>query len=365
MLEETKYLVALSTFPKFGSKSLLKIKRAFSSYRLGWEAGWDKLSKLNMEDKTIEEFIDWREKVDPEIEWQKLSTEDIKVLTPDDINYPPLLKEIYDPPALLYYKGILDPNLDRYSLAVVGSRKPSAYGKQVAWEITGELARQKLTIVSGLALGIDTLCHEATLKANGRTIAVLGSGLNNEHIYPVTNRHLTEKIVASGGAVISEFPWGALPLRHHFPIRNRLISGLCLGALIIEATEDSGSLITARSALEQNRDVFSIPGSIFSPLSAGPNNLLKMGAKVVTAAQDILDALNLEKAEEFITNAKVLPDSAEEAKLLNFLSREPAHIDVLVKSTELSSGTVASCLTLMEMKGRVRNLGGMMYVLAK
>lgn len=364
-MEDVKFLVALSTFPKFGSKSLLKIKRAFSSYQAGWEAGSKELNQLNLEDKTVEEFLEWRGKIDPEIEWQKLATEDIKVLIMDDANYPPLLKEIFDPPALLYYKGVLDPNMDRYSLAMVGSRKPSAYGKQAAWELAGELSRQKLTIVSGLALGIDAICHEAALKAGGRTLAVLGSGLNNEHIYPVTNRPLAERIIKSGGAVISEFPWGALPLRHHFPIRNRLISGLCLGTLVIEAAEDSGSLITARSALEQNRDVFSLPGSIFSSLSVGPNNLLKMGAKVVTDAQDILDALNLEKAEEFIANAQVLPDSAEEAKLLQFLSREPAHIDILVKETQMSSGAVASCLTLMEMKGRVRNLGGMMYVLAK
>lgn len=359
------YLVALSKFPKFGSKSLLKLKRAFSNFEKAFKSNLDKLIKAGIDDNIAMEFISERSKIEPEKEWEKLEKENITVITIDDLTYPPLLKEIYDPPALLYIKGRWEKGLDEFPLAVVGTRQITPYGRQTVLEIVAPLAQAGISIISGLAIGIDAAAHEAALGQNGRTIAVLGSGLDEENIYPTRNRQLAHRIIEKGGAVISEFPTGTLPLRHHFPIRNRIISGLSLGTLVIEAAEDSGSLITARSALEQNREVFSIPGSIFSPISIGPNNLLKMGAKVVTEAQDILDALHLEKAEEFIENKKILPDTAEEAAILNILTREPQHIDEIIKKTSLPSYLASSTLTLMEMKGKVRNLGGMMYVVAR
>lgn len=359
------YLVALSCFPKFGSRSLLKLKRAFSDYQEAFEAGPRELIRAGLDENVAMEFVSERNKIEPEKEWEKVQKENIQVMALDDPNYPALLKEIYDPPALLYVKGRLEKGLDEFSLVVVGTRQITAYGRQITAEIVGPLARHGLTIVSGLALGVDALAHEVALGQNGRAIAVLGSGLDEEHIYPSRNRQLAHRIIENNGAVISEFPLGTLPLRHHFPIRNRIISGLALATLIIEAAEDSGSLITARCALEQNREVFSVPGSIFSPLSFGPNNLLKMGAKVITEAQDILEALNLEKAEDFIENQKILPDTAEEAAVLKLLSREPIHIDEIIKQTALASHQVSSTLTLMEMKGKVRNLGGMMYVVAR
>jgi len=273
-----------------------------------------------------------------------------------------LLKEIYTPPALLYLRGKIEPR-DEFSLGIVGTRKLSAYGQQATPFIAAELARAGLTIISGLAKGIDTLAHRAALSAGGRTIAVLGSGLNKTNIYPFSNRRLAEEI-SRKGAVISEFPLGTQPLAQHFPQRNRIISGLSLGILVIEAPERSGALITAKDALEQNRDVFAIPGPIFAQNSFGTNNLIKMGAKLVGQANDILEELNLSLlTEPSSVDKKIIPDNQEEALILKQLSEEPIHIDKIIKQTKLSTAIVNSNLTLMEMKGKVRNLGGNNYVL--
>ena len=228
-----------------------------------------------------------------------------------------------------------------------------------------ELTRAGLVIVSGLALGIDALAHESCLKFSGRTIAVLGSGLDETSIYPSHNRYLVNKIIDAGGLVLSEFPLGMEPLKHNFPLRNRVVSGLSRGVLVIEAPEDSGALITARNALEQNREVFAIPGSVYNSNSLGPNNLIKMGAKLVTNAEDVLEALDLSLVKEFVETKKIVPDSKEEAQVLQHLSHDSIHIDDLVRLTQLDTSVINSTLTLMEMKGRVRNLGGMQYVIAK
>lgn len=362
-MEDAAYLVACSAFAKFGSRSLLKLKRAFSNWQEVWSAPLLALHQAGIGEDIATEFISFRGQFDIALIWERLQKENIHLVKYGEPDFPTLLNEIYDPPILLYVKGRWEKDLDLFPLAVVGSRHPTPYGKQVTQEITVELARQGLTIVSGLALGIDAMAHAATLDAGGRTIAVLGSGLDWDHIYPTQNRQLAEKIIANGGAVISEFPLDTLPLRHHFPIRNRIISGLSWGTLVIEAAEDSGSLLTARSALEQNREVFSIPGSIYSPLSYGPNNLLKMGAKVVTSAVDILDALRLEPATPLLTKQAPSAANAEEAALFKVLSKEPQHIDFLTKQSQLPAPLAASTLTLMEMKGLVKNLGGMLYIL--
>jgi len=358
-------LVALSTFEKFNSKKLLKLKKYFSNLSDVWKAPITELINAGIDEAIALEFTEARKKILPEKEWGKIDKENIQVLTIDDESYPQLLKEIYDPPALLYYKGTLNKKIAQTNLAVVGSRKASIYGRQVIEEIVAPLARENLIVVSGLALGIDAMAHNETLKQGGVTYAVLGSGLDKEHIYPTQNRHLANQIIENGGAIISEFPIGTLPLRYNFPIRNRIISGLSLATLVIEATEDSGSLITAKLALEQNREVFSVPGSIFSNLSEGPNNLLKIGAQVVTSAEDILHYLNLEKTPELFPENKVIASSAEEAAILKILSREPKHINIIIKESCLSSSIASSTLIMMEIKGKVRNLGGMLYVLNK
>jgi len=226
------------------------------------------------------------------------------------------------------------------------------------------LSSTGLTIVSGLALGIDTLAHKACLEARGRTIAVIGSGLDRNSIYPSSNRRLFD-MIAENGAVISEYPIGTAAMPYHFPARNRIISGLSLGVLVIEATEKSGTSLTANHALSQNRQVFAIPGPIYSPSSVGPNNLIKIGAKLVCNIQDVLEELNLVSLTEQIEAKEIIPDTEEEALILKLLSHEPLHIDKIVIETKLDTATVSSTLTLMEMKGKAKNLGGMQYVIVR
>ncbi|MDD5295073.1 MAG: DNA-processing protein DprA, partial [Patescibacteria group bacterium] len=283
-MENLKYWVALNKFQKFGPIRFKKLLKYFlpEDGRLenAFRAGLPELLKAGVEENIAEEFIATRREIDPDRLIAKIIKEDIKIMAITDKSYPALLNEIYNPPPLIYYKGELDLKND-FTLAVVGTRKFTAYGEQITDYLVKDLAANGLTIASGLALGIDSLAHLATLATGGKTIAVLGSGLDRENIYPSQNRYLADKIIASGGAIMSELPLGTPPLRHNFPQRNRLISGLSLGTLVIEAGEKSGALITAAYALEQNREVFAVPGHIHSPVSAGPNKLIKEGAKVV------------------------------------------------------------------------------------
>ena len=231
--------------------------------------------------------------------------------------------------------------------------------------IVRDLASQGITIVSGLALGIDAIAHQACLEVNGKTIAVLGCGIEKQNIYPVHNRILSEKILNSGGCVLSEHPIGTAPYKHHFPQRNRIISGLSIGTLIVEAAEKSGALITAQHALDQNREVFAVPGTITSKTSFGTNNLIKMGAHPVTSAQDILDALNLKQATDYLSAKEITADSADEAKILEYLSFEPIHADELTRLTKMPTSAINATLTLMEMKGKIKHIGAMKYALAR
>ena len=360
--EIKKYWVAFSQIERIGSQKFKRLIKYFPDLKTAWQANYLDFKKAGLDHKDCQEIFEKRKILDLDQEMEKLEKLEINVITVQEKSYPKLLKEIYSPPALLYLKGNLPNNLD-FTLAVVGTRKNTSYGKQITQEIVSKLAQSGLTIVSGLALGIDGLAHQACLESKGETIAVLGSGLDS--IYPISNRNIAENIIKNNGAIISEYPLGTKPLKQHFPARNRIISGLSLGTLVIEGDKDSGSLITARYALEQNREVFAVPGSVFAKNSFGPNNLIKMGAKPVTCATDILEALNLELATQIIENKKIIPDSKEEEIILKFLSSEPAHIDELIKKSKLKSSIVNSTLTLMEMKGKVRNLGGMNYVLSR
>lgn len=279
-----------------------------------------------------------------------------------DKHYPRRLKEIHSPPKVLYIRGSL-PQCLECTLAVVGTRKTSPYGRAVTPELVSALARSGIVIVSGLALGIDALAHQAALDAGGQTIAVLGCGI--DAIYPIANRRLGLEIIKRGGAVISEYPPGTPPLKQHFPARNRIISGLSRGVLVIEGAEDSGSLITAKFAVDQNRDVLAVPGNIMSATSTGPNNLIKMGARAVTSAHDVLEALDLELADRYRENTRVIPATAEEEKLLACMGHEAVHIDEIIQKSKLNTSIINSALTMMEMKGIVRHLGGMYYVRSK
>ncbi|MDP3244689.1 MAG: DNA-processing protein DprA [bacterium] len=361
-MNDLPYWVALNEFQKFGAARFKKLLNFFPDCQEVWQADLSLLLQAGLEQNLAEEFVGWRGGVEPDKEYEALAKEKVEVITIKDAVYPHLLKEIYDPPPVLYYKGVLP--ADDFNLAVVGTRKISAYGRQAAETIVAPLARAGLTIVSGMALGIDAAVHEITLREKGKTVAVLGCGLAQECLYPAVHRQLAARIAANG-CLMSEYPLFTQPLQYHFPFRNRIISGLSLGTLVVEATEDSGSLITAKHALEQNRELFAVPGDIFKEGALGPNNLLKMGARVVTCADDVLEALNLKDLKTHLEVREIIPDTPTEAKILDFLKDEPMHIDELIAVTGLKTSLTASTLTLMEMKGMVRHIGGMQYVLAR
>ncbi|MFA6296385.1 MAG: DNA-processing protein DprA [Patescibacteria group bacterium] len=361
--DDLKYWNALNQNLRIGARRFKKLYTHFETMEQVWFADSLELSKAGLEDKVIDYILVKRPTISVDSEMEKLEKENIHIITIKDKAYPKLLKEIYDPPALLYVRGELKEQ-DEFAISVVGTRKISQYGKQVIPDIVHELASNKITIISGLALGADTFAHQAAIAASGRTIAVLGSGLDHQHIYPYCNKSLSE-IVSQHGAVISEYPINTLPLKQHFPARNRIVSGMSLGILVIEAPSDSGALITAKFGLEHNRDIFAIPGSIYSQNSIGPNNLIKQGAKLITCAQDILDELNLSLATSYQQTKEIVPESKEEEILLKIITKEPVHIDKIVQQSKMPSSQVSATLTMMEMKGKVRNLGAMNYVLAR
>ena len=285
-----------------------------------------------------------------------------RILTIWDKEYPELLKKIYDPPALLFVLGELDAT-DRHAIAIVGTRRPSTYGQQMAEALARDLTRLGLTIVSGLARGVDTIAHQATLKAGGRTLAVVGSGLDVP--YPPENRPLLESI-AEQGAVLSEFPMGAKPDATNFPRRNRIISGLSLGTVVVESAEDGGAMITATTALDQDREVFAIPGNITENRSEGPNKLIREGrAKLIQKVEDILDELRPELRH--ILRKEREPEPALELtlferKLLDVLAVEPIHIDSIAERADTSTADALVNLLSLEFKGLVRQMPGKMFV---
>ena len=287
---------------------------------------------------------------------------EIKTISIKDKNYPDLFKKIKNPPEIIYYKGEL--KTEENCFAIVGTRMASSYGKQVALEMAGDLAEAGLTIVSGLAPGIDTFCHQAVVERKKRTIAVLGTGLDEKSIYPQSNLKLAKKILETGGALISEYPPGTPGLKQNFPQRNRLISGMSLGVLVIEAKIQSGSLITAEWAKKQGRKVFAIPGPIHSSNSKGCHYLIKRGAKLVESANDILKELNLGLPTSNI-DSLLKGENEEENLVLNVLKEEALDVNKIIERTKLSAAKVASTLAILEIKGKVRNLGGNIYALSR
>jgi len=288
--------------------------------------------------------------------------DEIKEISINDKSYPKLLKEIKDSPEVLYIRGELNP--DEQCFAVVGTRMASSYGKQIALEIAGELAEAGLTIVSGLAPGIDTFAHTAAVERNKRTIAVLGTGLDEKSIYPQSNLKLAQRILETGGCLISEYPSGTPGSKFTFPQRNRIISGLSIGVLIVEAKQKSGALITANWAKKQGRKIFAVPGPVHSLNSKGPHYLIKTGAKLVENANDILKELNLVLSVSD-TDRTVRGENEEENLILEVLKEESLYIDKIIEKTKLSAAEVAGTLAILEIKGKVRNLGGNIYALMR
>jgi len=358
---DVQFLVGLSLLPGIGPARFQRLLGHFGEPEQAWRASERELLALGVDGKTLPLLLEKRRSLALEREMEKLDRLGVGILTIYDSTYPTRLKEIYNPPPLLYVRGEITREDDQ-SLGVVGTRSPTVYGKELAGRIVPELVRSGLTIVSGLARGIDSVAHNAALEAGGRTIAVLGCGI--DVIYPAENRGLFNRIVKQG-AVVTEYPLGTKPDAFNFPARNRIISGLALGTLVVEAQHGSGALITADYALEQNREVFAFPGRTTDRGSAGCNRLIREGrAKLVTSTEDILEELDLTVAVQQLEIKAAIPANDEEGRLLALLSHEPIHIDELSRRSALAPPTVASTLMMLELKGTVRQVGTMSFVLA-
>jgi DNA processing protein len=359
---DIKYWVAFNNIPGIGRVRLAQIEKYFNGLESAWSAPLGEFKRAGLDSSVLRAIGQFRDKISPDDEIAKLEKLHIQVFTCNDSDYPPRLKEIYDYPPVLYIRGAILPD-DEYCMAVVGTRRATVYGKQITEEIVTDLAHSKITIVSGLARGIDTVAHRSALEAGGRTIAVFACGL--DMVYPSENESLAREIAANG-ALVSEYPLGARPRPENFPRRNRILSGLSLGVLVTEADEDSGAMITAADAIEQDREVFAVPGSVLSPASRGTNRLIQKGeAKLVRSYTDVLEELNLMSVARQMEMREILPESETEASLLKYLSAEPSHIDEVCRQSGLPAATVSGTLAMMELKGMVKQIGAMNYVVAR
>ncbi|MBU1000350.1 DNA-processing protein DprA [Patescibacteria group bacterium] len=359
MIQNESYLLALHSIDGLGPIRLKTILQHFQDPKLAWEANGEELLKLGIYKNIVKLLTETRKKLEPETYTKKIAESGIKWITVLDKNYPKLLAQIYDPPTVLYYKGKID--LNEKTIGVVGTRKITDYGKVVTEQFTKELVQAGFIIVSGLALGVDTQAHLTTISENGQTIAVLGGGLNN--IFPSENKGLVAKITRGFGAVISEFPPDSPPLPGNFPARNRIISGLSLGVLVIEAAENSGSLITARLALEQGREVFAVPGSIASKLSKGSSRLIKNGATAVFCADEVLEELGVSNQSNYSGGSNLISQglSEKEKKILECLGEEEIHIDEISRRLNFDLQKVSALLLKLEISGLVQSTGAGIY----
>lgn len=359
------YWVALNRVKGIGPARFSLLLSAFGTAEAVWTSEPQAWLAAGLDARTAASFDEQRRRIVPEAEVERLVRLRVGVLRLADAAYPRHLREIPLPPPVLYVRGALTAE-DEWSVAVVGTRRATAYGRQITERLAAELARQRITIVSGLARGIDTHAHTAALEAGGRTIAVLGCG--PDLVYPPENARLAARIVEQGaGAIVTEFAPGTQPEAGNFPARNRLISGLSLGVLVTEAPEDSGALITTRFAAEQGRDVFAVPGNATSRSSLGANRLIQDGAKLVLEANDVLSELNLHMVPQQQEMRELLPENATEAAILEELSAagEPRHIDAICRATGLGAAVVSGALVMMELKGLVVLVGPMTYAKAR
>ena len=361
-MQDLKYWIGFNLVKGIGPAKLKALLNYFDSPATAWEATEFQLQRIGVDKRAIASFIKTRAKLDLDRCLAEVQEFGASVLTWESSEYPAYLREIPAPPPVLYMMGALE-EIDQWAVAIVGTRRLTSYGRQITRDLVTGLVRNHITIVSGLARGIDAVAHKTAVEQGGRTIAVLGSGL--DCIYPAENRQLVTDICQGQGAVISEYALGIRPEAKNFPPRNRVSSGLSLGVVVIEAGERSGALITTNFALEQNREVFAVPGNVNSPASKGTNSLIQQGAKLVSRVEDILEELNLTKVVEQTAVQLALPETSEEIALYAHLSGQPTHIDDLCRSAEMSTGLVNSTLTLMELKGLVQQDGNMNYVLCR
>ena len=358
MMDDKPFWVGFTLIKGIGAVRIQALIRHFGGLQAAWNAAPADLAEAGLGPRIVERVIQARQGVDLERVWKDIARQGIQVLTWEDEAYPGRLKEIEQPPPVLYVRGEYLEE-DAFSVAVVGTRRVTPYGRQITEEIARFLAGNGLTVISGLARGVDALAHTCSLQAGGRTLAVLGSGVDK--IYPPEHRALAEQIMERG-AIISDYPPGTPPEAANFPPRNRIISGLSLAVVVVEAGETSGALITAEFAAEQGREVFAVPGSILAPQSKGTNKLIQEGAQPLLSAADLMQALNLNRMGEQKAARKIIPGDAVEAQLLKALSNEPVHVDEIRNQTGLPIEKVSATLALMELKGMVRQVGGMNYV---
>jgi DNA processing protein len=357
-MDEKKYWIGFNLIKGIGAVRMQNLVAYFGNLESAWQANAHELAEAGLGAKLVERIVGARKDINLNQVWSSIEAQGIKILTWADEEYPNRLREIDQPPPILYVRGEYLQD-DLFAVAIVGTRKVTPYGRQVTEDIASFLASNGITVVSGLARGVDAIAHQTALKAGGRTIAILGSGVDK--IYPPEHRALAEEMMHRG-AVISDYAVGTPPDASNFPPRNRIISGLSLAIVVIEAAETSGALITAEFAAEQGREVFAVPGSIHAPQSKGANRLIQKGALPLLTPEDLMQALDLTRMGEQKSARKILPADETEAKVLGVLSREPLHVDEIRNQAGLPIEKISAALALMELKGMVRQVGGMNYV---
>jgi DNA processing protein len=358
-LPERAYWVAFHHVPYIGPARLRRLVDHFGALEIAWKASEPALRRC-LEERPLQELLKTRHALDLTANMASLERDGVRITTPVDVSYPALLQEIGAPPPVLYYRGELL-ETDRMAVAIVGTRRVTSYGRDMASRIAGDLARAGVTIVSGLARGVDGVAHQAALDAGGRTIAVLGSGVNR--IYPPEHRNLARRI-AEQGAIVSDYLPDTPPDGVNFPPRNRIISGLSLGVVVIEAPDRSGALITVDFAADHGRDVFAVPGPATATNSAGCNRIIREGARLVRNAEDVLEDLQIARRHEAVAIQQALPMNEEDRRLLAVLSSAPQHIDDLAALSDSPVAAVSARLMTLELQGLVRNAGAQHYTRA-
>jgi DNA processing protein len=366
--DERAYWVLLSMATGIGPVRFQRLLEICGGARGAWQATDLELAAAGLERRTADALRSLRRRMTPEAIASRLTELNIQALTLLDDDYPSNLRQVADPPPVLFVRGRMLPG-DVQAVALVGTRRATTYGGAVTDRLARDLAAAGVTVVSGLARGVDTAAHRAALQAGGRTIAVLGNGL--DQVYPIENAGLARQIVErDAGAIVSEFAPGVPPDAVNFPRRNRIISGLSIGTVIVEAGDKSGALITADFALEQGREVFAVPGPIFSPMSAGANELLKQGATPITSAQDILNSLSSSLNTQHSASsteplARHVPElGPQETIVWHALGSEPRHVDELARGQAIGPGEVLAALAMLELRGLARQVGPMLYTRA-
>lgn len=349
MISDLIYLYIISLLPFRDWHTVAQLHQRFGSFEKVWQTNITNWYNFGLNPKIIEQWKIIKHDNDPEKIWQLCLKNNIALLNYSDALYPKLLKQIYDPPLLLFYKGVLI-SADEACVAIVGSRLMTSYGKVAVPRIAEPLIASGCTIVSGLAYGIDAAAHNEAIKNNRRTIAVLGSGLDDNCLYPKMNLNLSKQILENNGLLLSQYPPGMPAFQHQFVARNRIVAGMSLGVCVVECKTKSGALITADYAMDMGRPVYAVPGPINSALSEGPNNLIKNGATPITSGKDILEDLNLSITVE---PTKKTALNSNEARVLKCMQSEPLTIDDICELTKLSSNEVISTLTMLELQSLI------------